>query len=804
MTPSVILVDDHGQRSLGDVEWPVSIGGAGCDLTVRGPADGVVAAHLGVADDAVFIQPATDSTTEIHCNGVPLTASRWIDDGDRLTIGSTKLDLRLNDGRVEIVLVHEAVVPPASPRATPPVRRPLRQQVTVAPTPFTPRVGGGDVKRRRLRPGPVLLWSSLALMAVAAWFILAGTPIEIVVQPNPDRLELRGRWPVIPIDGRFFVLSGSYRVEAELADHRPLSEDLEITRGSPTEFRFTLEPLPGRVRITTAGITGAEIHVNGELAATSPAQIELPRGEHAIVVRAQRHAEATRRLSITEPGQELTLDIVLEAAWAPVSFRSAPTGAAVTVDGHHLGVTPLTAEIGAGRHSIELRLAGHTPYRAPITVVAEEPLDIPTVRLDRASAVAMVVSEPPGASVTVDDEFEGVTPVEIALSPDVEHEITLAKGGYALHTEKVTVAAGESARLSVELEALTGRVIFSSRPPGAELVIDGEPRGRTETTLELAERTHTVEIRHEGYLSYKTVITPRAGVTDRVDAVLESVEAATRLSPTLTSPQGVELTLIEGGRFTAGASRRVPGRRANETLREIEITRPFYLAVTEVTNRQYREFVKEHQSGRAGPANLEIDHHPVVRVSWNDAARYCNWLSEKESLPTVYAEKGGAMIPRSPLPAGYRLPTEAEWVWAARYDAEGHGRKYSWGDDLPIPPKAGNFGDQTADGILGNSLPDYNDGYAATAPAGSFTANQRGLHNMGGNVSEWVQDLYTIHMPRGSTVIADPMGPTEGEYHVIRGASWTDDNVTELRLSYRDYGDQPRPDVGFRIARSAP
>ncbi len=271
----------------------------------------------------------------------------------------------------------------------------------------------------------------------------------------------------------------------------------------------------------------------------------------------------------------------------------------------------------------------------------------------------------------------------------------------------------------------------------------------------------------------------------------------------ITSPQGVELKLIDGGRFTAGASRRVPGRRANETLREIEITRPFYLAVREVSNREFRAFAKGHRSGAAGSANLEIDHHPAVRVSWNDAARYCNWLSEQESLPPVYTVKGGAMVPKSPLPAGYRLPTEAEWAWAARYDGAGHDSKYGWGNELPIPPEAGNYGDRTAEPILGDSLPNYSDGHAATAPVGSFRANQRGLYNMGGNVSEWVQDLYTLYPPNGGKVLVDPLGPSEGEYHVIRGASWMDDTVTELRLSYRDYGDEPRPDVGFRIARSA-
>ena len=73
---------------------------------------------------------------------------------------------------------------------------------------------------------------------------------------------------------------------------------------------------------------------------------------------------------------------------------------------------------------------------------------------------------------------------------------------------------------------------------------------------------------------------------------------------------------------------------------------------------------------------------------------------------------------------------------------------------------------------------------------------------MGGNVAEWMHDYYTIY-PSGAEIAKDPLGPKEGELYAIRGSSWMDGSVTELRLSYRDYGNKPRPDLGFRIARYA-
>ena len=96
----------------------------------------------------------------------------------------------------------------------------------------------------------------------------------------------------------------------------------------------------------------------------------------------------------------------------------------------------------------------------------------------------------------------------------------------------------------------------------------------------------------------------------------------------------------------------------------------------------------------------------------------------------------------------------------------------------------------------------YSDGYAATAPAGSFDGDVVGVYNLGGNVSEWVHDVYEVKVPAAGAVDRDPAGPAEGEYHVIRGASWMSDRVTELRLSAREAGKERRPDVGFRIVRN--
>ena len=94
-------------------------------------------------------------------------------------------------------------------------------------------------------------------------------------------------------------------------------------------------------------------------------------------------------------------------------------------------------------------------------------------------------------------------------------------------------------------------------------------------------------------------------------------------------------------------------------------SRSFYLQTTEVTNAQFRLFQAQHNSGQIEGNSLNRDHQPVVQVSWQQAAAFCNWLSKREGLPPFYRETNG-IITATTLSTGYRLPTETEWAWAAR------------------------------------------------------------------------------------------------------------------------------------------
>jgi formylglycine-generating enzyme required for sulfatase activity len=500
-----------------------------------------------------------------------------------------------------------------------------------------------------------------------------------------------------------------------------------------------------------------------------------------------------RRLTRRTLSIAVTLLLLLVLATAAIWKLTREQPVEVVVD---LTEAPVP-ETGVPEPAIE-----EPPEAVVVEQAVDPPPELPPVPARPKFGTLVLSSVPSAATVTIDGRYSGETPLEIELPPGKEVEVALSRVGHDPQAARVSLGVDERRELTLTLEARTGEIEIRAFPSGAELLVDGQPRGPADTTLDLLAVPHQIEIRKDGYESFTRSITPRPGVRQRVDVELKTAEQIREEArvPLIRTALDQELVLIDGGRFTMGADRREPGRRANETLREVELTRSFYLATREVSNKEYREFQEKHRSGAVDGHGLERADHPVVRVSWDQAAQFCNWLSRQDDLPPAYEREGGKLVLIRPTTTGYRLPTEAEWAWAARYQGGGDPLKYPWGNALPVAPGSGNYGDQSAAGVVRAPLTDYDDAFVTTAPTQSFAPNRLGLFNTGGNVAEWVDDHYTVHAPRAALAV-DPLGPEQGDQYVIRGSSWMDSKVSELRLTYRDFGSDGRPDVGFRIAR---
>jgi formylglycine-generating enzyme len=235
------------------------------------------------------------------------------------------------------------------------------------------------------------------------------------------------------------------------------------------------------------------------------------------------------------------------------------------------------------------------------------------------------------------------------------------------------------------------------------------------------------------------------------------------------------MVLVEGGKFQMGNA---SGRKDEKPLHSVLI-KSFYMDYTPITNIEYNNIIIKKQS-------KPVNSNPVVNVSWKDALKYCNILSRMEGLNVSYKLSRNAEPTWDPTANGYRLPTEAEWEYAARGGIQSRGFIYSGGNDLDI---VGWYKDNSA-GKLN--------------PVGKKQPNELGLLDMSGNVSEWCLD-YFGEKYYSTSEAENPSGPTAGFlwHKVVRGGSCRNmDHQCSVSVRSRFSPDTRRNDVGFRCVRN--
>jgi len=262
--------------------------------------------------------------------------------------------------------------------------------------------------------------------------------------------------------------------------------------------------------------------------------------------------------------------------------------------------------------------------------------------------------------------------------------------------------------------------------------------------------------------------------------------------PTPESPvvANENFALISGGTFQMGSPSSEPERGSDETRHSVTVG-SFYMAKTEVSQQEYQTVMGSN------PSETKGDSLPVTNITWYDAIQYCNRLSEAEGLTPCYTISG-TTVTWDKTANGYRLPTEAEWEYAARANTTTpfHFGGYVHNSDANCYNAYGYNNDASGNWVNGS------DSYLRrTVAVDQYAANSYGLYNVHGNAAEWVWDWYDEY---DTGAAANPTGPESGNAKIVRGGGWND-HPKHIRSAYRGAqpADVPLYSIGVRPVRNA-
>ena len=540
---------------------------------------------------------------------------------------------------------------------------------------------------------------------------------------------------------------------------------------------------------------------------------------------------------------------------ATLNLTSKPDAARVFLDGEPVGRTPLHEQsVRPGKTVVRMEHRFHDAVARSVSPARGEAVDV-HVEFPTATGSLEIVTNPRGADVMVDGKkLEGATPIMLSPHPTGSFEVAASIHGREAKVQTVEVLPRQSTEASFELERVPMSEIHIARSPrDLDLEIDGKPyqpgmtlpigayklraqrpgyaalektvefeRGRNEQTVSLVRLQGSlaltvspsdakVEVSYPDAGGWRTIRytkdmpIPTGPVTVRAEAVghrsyerrlamaAKPLTHAIRLEKYVVEPgrrfrddlasggEGPLLVVIDTGTFSMGSEE---GPVDERPVRRVEVAIPFSIGVYETTIGDFEKF--QLATGKTVRKSSQWEDElppesramiPVTGVTWQDSIDYVGWLSEE----TGYR---------------YRLPSEAEWEYVAR---AGSTERYYFGTDAAALCAHANVADATYEETY--PKPDVatcSDGTLRLAAVGSFAANELGVHDILGNVEEWIADCW-FRDYKGAPTGQDARNGDCGD-HVVRGGAW-DSTPEETTVSYRSFTNRASGTRGIRVVR---
>ncbi len=527
------------------------------------------------------------------------------------------------------------------------------------------------------------------------------------------------------------LTEGIYTFEARKPKHTSDIQKIQITSGEQKTITLSPRPQMGTVEIQSTPIE-AIITLDGANKGTTPATLRnLIVGDYTLVLSLPGYATTTKTITITEGKTEQVNETLLNGR--AVTIKSEPSGIPLFIDGKPVGQTPYSGSLTFGNHTLQIR---HGEKKVEKSVNISQTGGETYFNLSVGRSVS-INSDPSGVALFIDGNPAGQTPYNGSLTFG-KHTLRIQQGENTAEKSVVISPTGGETSFSLSY----GRsVSINSDPTGVTLSIDGNQVGQTPYHGNLAFGKHTLIIQQGEKRAEKTVSVSQSGGLTSFILNFGSI-SITETSNSLT----IDMIAVKGGTFQMGSSDFGP-------IHSVMVS-DFTIGKTEVTQAQWIAIMGSN------PSNFKGDNIPVETVSWDDVQVFINKLNVRTGKT-------------------YRLPSEAEWEYAARGGDKSMGYSYS----------GSNLVGDVAEFEYNNNK--------STKPIAGLKPNELGLYDMSGNVCEWCSDWYGVY---DNSLQNNPKGPSMGQFRVLRGGSWYD-RPSYCRVSYRRNcaPEERRFNNGFRL-----
>ncbi len=527
--------------------------------------------------------------------------------------------------------------------------------------------------------------------------------------------------------------------------------------------------------------TAARVFVDGQPVGETPLRHAVRPGE--VVVRFEhrfRDAAATRvRVGRHE---ERRVDADFAPAFGTLEIVSNPRGAELALDGEPLAeaAPALLADLPAKAYEVRATILGRQTKTKTVDVLPRQRTEV-SFELERIPFGQLHVTlVPADAELAIHDVEEPYRPG--MMLPFGAYRMSASRAGYATEHFTMHVRHGEN-RHTVRLERPVGRLRLATHPQDALVEVsfgEGAARrtvpARQDDGPRIPVGPFEISARALGYRRYERRLTmPASGLDHAVRMARIKAIPGQRLRDRLRSGgEGPLLTVVPAGRFRMGSETGAPDERP---MRAVTVFEPFAMGVFEVTQCQF----DRHARGEATPdepSPCSERGPPATNIAWPEATDFLDWLSDETG-------------------ERYRLPSEAEWEYAAR---AGSAARFHHGDAAAGLCAFANIADQTlATRFSTYAVAPCADGQTQMATVGSYAANAFGLHDMLGNAEEWVADCWHGNH-QGAPTTADARTTGSCRFRVVRGGKW-DSAPHEATVSYRSFSSGRNSARGFRVVR---